>query len=145
MGEAVAVRAGLLDQSRPHRLVQGVEQAALGGITQRGHQLDVEVSAEHGRHRQHLAGRRRQPSQTPPDHVSHPFGHHHRGAAGDHPAVVLAAHDPGLDQVGEHLAHEERIAVGVGMEALGQAPAVIVERMARGPGQQLGHLDRRQT
>ena len=145
MGEAVAVGAGLLDKSRPHRLVQGVKQAVLWGITQRGQQLDVEVAAEHGRHRQHLVGLGRQASETPPDHVAHPLGHCHGGVAGDHPVVVLAAHHPGLDQVAEHLPDEERIALGLGMQALRQAPGVIVEFLARRLGHQLGHLGHRQT
>ena len=74
MGEAVAVRAGLLDKSRPHRLVQGVKQAVLGDVPKRGQELDVEVTAEHGRYRQHLVGLRRQASETPPD-----VGQHARG------------------------------------------------------------------
>jgi hypothetical protein len=44
----------------------------------------------------------------------------------------------------KHLPHEEGIAFGLGMQALRQPPALIVERMARRLGHQLGHLGHRQ-
>ena len=56
MGEPIAVGAGLLDKSCPHRLIQRIQQTVLRDFPQVGEQLDVEVAAEHGRHRQRLVG-----------------------------------------------------------------------------------------
>jgi hypothetical protein len=116
------------------RPLEGVEHRVRLDPAGLHEQADVELSSDDGRHAQHLVGGRREPGQAPADDLPHALGepelgHDPLGGVGPGPAQRR----PGFGQVLNHLPDEERVAVGLAVDSLGQCLAEGVERVSGPP------------
>ena len=137
--ELVSSVGRLLDDVSGQRLIQRVEQSVIAALPVGGLHQNVmgKVAADDGSDRKHLVARRRQQIEPPPDDLPDPLGNadrrrqcrQRRGAVGaKHTLLLQEPHD---------LAQEERISLGLGVEAGGQPCRRL--RPARG-GDEVVHL-----
>ena len=80
-----------------------------------GEHIEVEVATDHRGDGEHPLGVGAQPPDPRADHLADAVGQRHlleRSSATHRPVVVLGDR-PGLGEVPQHLAHEERVAVGL--------------------------------
>ncbi len=135
VGEAVPAdrAADLLEHRRLGGLVEGVEQDITGRAARSLDHREVELGADDRRPTQGVVGDVRQARQASADHLADAFGDADLGEGEVAGPVVVALHEEaGLHQVAQHLAHEERVALGLGVHRSGQLHRGGLERMAGG-------------
>ena len=82
-----------------------------------------------------------QSSDPRTDHLAHAVGQGHliQGTRCRPPPRRVLVDGPGLRQVAQHLAHEERVTVGLAMHGMGEAHRGVVEGVPSGGLQQRHH------
>ena len=109
----------LVDELGRDGLVEVVDRGVFVDLHDRGDEVGIELAAEHGRGAQEVVGRFGKAREPLPDNVAHPFGE--AGLARSDrpdPHAVDLDERAGLDEVPQHLGDEERVAVGLGREAM---------------------------
>ena len=106
------------DELRGDGFVELIGCEVLVDLQHRRDETGIELTAEHRGRPQQVVGRVGKPGQSLPDHIAHTFGQtrlarRHRAD----PNAVDLHQRTGLDEVPQHLGHEERIAVGLGCES----------------------------
>jgi hypothetical protein len=134
VGEPVAGRRRLEHQPRFHRFVEHAEQGVVVQVGDVAEYTDVELDAENGRQPQHIVRGVPETGQAATDHLAHALGHAGGGEVGGHDprAFVGLERGAGFGQVAERLADEERVAVRLRMDEVGQRLARGTERSGRG-------------
>ena len=110
--------------------IEHVEQVVLGGLRRPGQEVEIEVPADDRRHREDPPGFLARVARTLAPITSRTDVGQGRGVEcvlGHPPSVGVLTDRAGLDQVAQHLAHEERVAVGLSVDGVGQAHGGIVE------------------
>ena len=107
MGEVVGVGALVADDPPPPQLVEGADQLLLADLAGLGEHVGGELPPDGGGDPDQVAGRRREPGEPRLDHRLDPGGHR---PSLPRPAVPAGA---------QHLDHEQRVALGLGEQALG--------------------------
>jgi hypothetical protein len=130
----------LLQQSRPHPLVQGVADHLVVQPGHRRQHVDGDGAAHHGGDRQHLVGLGAQARHASAHHVAHPLRDVEVDRVGHLPAAVDAADRTGLDEVTQHLADEEGVALGLTAQHPPERLRPLVELVPRGLLEDLEHL-----
>ena len=130
----------LADEVGRLSVVEEIEQGVLVGSGDFGQEIDVEVPPDDRRCREDFGGPIPQPS--------HPGAHHLADAVGQGELTESLAGDPmpggilhdgtRLGEVAQHLGDEERVAVGLPVDRMGELHARLVQDVASGDFQE-GH------
>ena len=155
------IRPELVDEDRTHQSVrEGVsarvarrlaDQAGLLGWLQcledRAHRFarnlgdepDVELAPDHRSHAEHGVRGLGELSESTPDHLPYPLGQAGLVEGRARPPSATFLHQPArLDEVAQHLADEERVALGLAPQGCGEVAPLGVEVVATGPDEQRG-------
>ena len=134
MGEAPPVDRHLVHEATLHRTGQGEQHVLLGEPRRRRQHFEVELATDHRRDAKQLVGLRAEPTQASSDDLAdalrqpdHVRGHRRR------PPTVLLVQDAGLGEVAEHLADEERVALGLLSNDACEVTAAAPCLLPRGP------------
>ena len=116
-----------------------VEHVVLVDVGGAGEQLQVEVPADHRRGRQHPGRLRAEARHPGADHLADRVRESQllHGEVRHPPPGVVPVDRPGLDQVPQHLGHEERVAVGLPVQRMGEPDPGVVQLVAGGGLQQV--------
>ena len=111
------------------RRVQHVDELLIGARRGPSEQLQVEVATDHRRQGQCALGGFAESHHPAPDHFADAVGEGDlsEGAFGRPVARRVLVERAGLDQVSEHLVHEERVAVGLTVDRVGEPDLVLAE------------------
>ena len=143
VGEVVAPGhpGQLVDEVDGGGRVEDVEEIVLGDLGGPGQHIEVEVPPDHRRSRKHALGLLPEPADPGADHLADAVGQRRVTEVGDRRPMsgVVLVDLPGLVQVAEHLAHEERIAVRLPAQGSSQAGAGVVEGVTCGRLHQRDH------
>jgi len=109
-------------------------QVVLGGPGGPGQHIELEVPADHRGQRQHPLGVVSQSPDPCADDHTHTGGQGQgiEGVLCDPPAGGVLGDRPGLGQVTKHLAHEERVAVGLAVHRMGETRRRVIEGVPGG-------------
>ena len=121
----------LAHQGNRRRGIENVEQVVLAGLRGPGQQVEIEVPADDRRHREHPPGFLPQSPDPRPDHLAHTVGQGRTARVRSRPPTVRWRLGRSLPsrQMTQHLAHEERVAIGLPVHGVGQADAGVVEAL----------------
>ena len=143
MGEAVAPGSGveLPDQRRGLGGAEDVQHLVFGGPGRPDQQLEVEVAPDDRRHREDLGRGRTEPDDPRLDDLADSIGERHlRQVLDRHPPPgVIPVDGTRLGQVAQYLGDEERVAVGLAVDGVGQTDLVGLERLAGGGLHEVDH------
>ena len=131
VGEVEPSRAirQLPHEGHRRRGIEHVEDVIFGAVGRDSQEVEIEVPADDGRHREDPPCFLAEAEHPGPDHFAHRVGQG-RGVErvlGHPPSFGVLTDSARLDQVAKHLAHEERVAVGLPVDGVGQAHGGIVE------------------
>ncbi len=133
--EAVATRSGLLDEAGVDGDVQGLEHVVLVAVDQVDQHGEVDVPADDRRPAEHVVDLVGQAGHPAADHLPYPLGDGHvLQVHGRLPHAVALDDGAGLRQVAQDLAHEEGVALGLGVHGRGEGPLGVVQFLARRGG-----------
>ena len=109
--------------ARP-RFFQAGDDLLLGQLHHALQRLEAELAADHRGHGQHLVGPRAQPRQPLADHVAQALGDAACQGLLPDPAQRPSrlSDETLLDQVAQHLLDEQRVALGLAVDQLAEAP-----------------------
>ena len=121
-------------QGRSGGGVEDVEQLVFRCLAGAGEHVEVEVAADHRGERQHPLGVWSQPPDACADHRTDAGGQGDLlDGVGCHPSAGgILVDRPGLGEVSEHLAHEERVAVGLALHRMGETHGGVFEGVPSG-------------
>ena len=140
MGELVAAEPGLDHQLGVEGGLEVVEDLVLAPGGHGGQQGELEAGADHRGRREQVLGRLGQHRQAAAHHLADPLGQVTLGQRLGAPAPVAALDGAGLDEVAEDLAGEKGVAAGLLGQGPHQPPGVVAELVARGEGDEFGHV-----
>ncbi len=122
------------------RGIEHVQNVVLRAVRRDRQELEIEVPSDDGCRREDPPGLLAEPEHPGPDHFAYRVGQG-RGVECvlGHPASFAVLTDGArFEQMAKHLGHEERVAVGLAVDGVGQAHGGIVESVS-GSGLHEGH------
>ena len=121
--------------------LQRVEDAFRIHLGRLGEQAGVEVAADDRRHREDAVRLVVEGTQTATDHLAHALGDADAiGRGCSHPPLVLQNDCARFHEVAQHLADEERIAFGLGVDGVSELGDLGVERLVGGGLDERSHF-----
>ena len=94
--------------------IKDVQHVILCAISHRAQQVKIELLPDHGGGREDGTGVDPEPGDARTDDLAHALGQtDFLEPCGAHPSAVLLHDGTGLDEVQQHFAHEEGVAIGL--------------------------------
>src|SRR5581483_11508147 len=138
VGEAVAVRGHLDEQAGAEGLLHGRQDLVLADARGALHDGRLELRADDGGGRQHAIGRFGKPGETLADHVPDSLGNPELvDRRVEDPPTAALFDGARFREVAEHLAQEERVAVGLTPHHGGQRLLLLVVEAVAGASRPL--------